>query len=138
MIAPGPDGTPPVKVWRGAQAQKLRAEYESKGRIIPSRWHRKWKDKGNDFDNGLNDPAVPKHMCAKSRCIIQGFRGLDIAVLNRSVPTPATSDVPLCIQVLASLRANIWSADLKGAFTQGLRGQRPDPLFASPPEGGIP
>ncbi len=107
MIAPGPDGTPPVKVWRGAQARKLREEYGDRGRIIPSRWHRKWKDKGGDFDNGLNDPAVPKHMGAKSRWIIQGFHDPDIAVLNRSVPTSATSDVPLCIQVLASLRANI-------------------------------
>ena len=27
IIAPGPHGTPPVKVWRGAQARKLREEY---------------------------------------------------------------------------------------------------------------
>ena len=77
-------------------------------------------------------------MGPKSRWIIQGFHDPDIALLNRSVPTPATSDVPFCIQILASIQANIWSADVKGAFTQGLRGQRPDRLFASPPEGGIP
>ena len=29
-------------------------------------------------------------------------------------------------------------ADVKGAFTQGLRGQRPGRLFATPPPGGIP
>ena len=100
-------------------------------KVVSSQVAGTWEDKGNDFDNGRNDPAVPKHMCAKSRWIVQGFHDPDIAVLNRSVPTPATSDVPLCIQVLTSPRANIWSADVKGAFMQGLRGQRPERLFAS-------
>ena len=68
-------------------------------------------------------------MGAKSRLIIQGFHDPDIALLNRTVPTPSTSDVPLTIQCLSSLRAEIWVADVKAAFTQGERHQRPDRLF---------
>jgi hypothetical protein len=77
-------------------------------------------------------------MAAKSRWIIQGFHDPDIAVLNRSVPTPTTSDIPLALQMLASLKASIWVGDVKSAFTQGLTGQRPERLFATPPAGGIP
>jgi hypothetical protein len=93
---------------------------------------------GDGYDNELDMPGVGKHMAAKSRWIIQGFHDPDIAVLNRSVPTPTTSDVPLALQMLASLKASIWVGDVKSAFTQGLTGQRPDRLFASPPAGGIP
>jgi hypothetical protein len=93
---------------------------------------------GDDHDNGLNMTGVGKHMVAKSRWISQGFHDPDIAVLNRSVPMPTTSDVPLALQMLASLRASIWVGDVKSAFTQGLTGQRPDRLFASPPPGYIP
>ena len=47
-------------------------------------------------------------------------------------------DVPLVIQLLASLHAKAWVGDVQGAFTQGLRNLRPEPLFATPPPGGIP
>ena len=40
--------------------------------------------------------------------------------------------------MLASLRANAWVADVKGAFSQGLRNQREKPLFTTPPPGGVP
>ena len=47
-------------------------------------------------------------------------------------------DVPLALQTLASMRARAWVGDVQGAFTQGLRHQRPELLFATPPPGGIP
>ena len=49
--------------------------------------------------------SVPEHHGAKSRWIIQGFHDPDIAILNRSVPTPETQDVPLALQILVSLQA---------------------------------
>eukprot|EP00973_Karenia_brevis_P064305 8934980-Karenia_brevis.AAC.1 len=40
--------------------------------------------------------------------------------------------------MLASIRAKAWVGDVRGAFSQGLRGQREEPVFAIPPPGGIP
>ena len=60
---------------------------------------------GDGFDNGLQDTNVAKHLGAKSRWILQGFHDPDIAILNRSVPTPETMDVPLALQILASIQA---------------------------------
>ena len=48
ILQPGTDGQPAVKVHRGAEARRLRSKYA--GRIIPSRWHEKWKDMGDTFD----------------------------------------------------------------------------------------
>ena len=93
---------------------------------------------GAEFDNGLKDPEVPKHLGAKSRWIIQGFHDPDIAILNRTVPTPATADVPIALQMLSSLRASAWVGDVRSAFTQGIKGLRDQRLFASPPAGGVP
>ena len=90
------------------------------------------------FDNLLNDPEVPKYLGAKSRWIIQGFHDPDIAILNRTVPTPATSDVPLSLQMLTSIYARVWVGDVRSAFTQGIKGLREQSLYALPPEGGIP
>jgi hypothetical protein len=86
----------------------------------------------------LQAEDIPAHLGAKSRWIIQGFHDPDIAILNRSVPTPATSDVPLALQMLASIRAPAWVGDVKSAFTQGLKGQRAERLFASAPREDFP
>ena len=93
---------------------------------------------GDDHNNGLSDDIVKSNYAAKSRWILLGFNDPDIALLNRSVPTPETMDVPLALQLLASIQAKGWVGDVRGAFTQGLRHQRPEPLFATPPPGGIP
>ena len=135
VCAPGSDG-PAVRVHRGAKARELRKKYPN--RIIPSRWHDKWKDMGADYDNGLKHGTIPKHMGAKSRWISQGFHDPDITHLNRTVPTPTTADVPLGLQMLASIQALAWVGDVSSAFTQGLKGQRTQPLFADPPKGGFP
>ena len=83
IIQPREDG-PPVKIHRGQRARELKERYAE--RIVPSRWHEKWKDMGDDFDNKLNDPDIAKHLGAKSRWIVLGFHDPDIAILNRSVP----------------------------------------------------
>ena len=147
MISAGKDSEsgPAVRVHRGARARELRKNYAH--RMIPTRFLDKWKDMGDDYETPLSpkdieEAQIPAHHDAKSRWIIQGFHDPDITILNRSVPTPETSDVPLCLQVLASIKAKAFVGDVKGAFTQGLRGQRQalgmEPLFALPPPGGIP
>ena len=84
---------------------------------------------GDEHDNGLGDTNLPKHLDAKTRWIIQGFQGPDIERLERSVPTPDPSDVPLTLQMIASLQAVGFCADVKGAFTQSEEGFRKEPIF---------
>ena len=93
---------------------------------------------GADFDNILRDQMVAKHLGAKSRWIIQGFHDPDIEILDRTVPTPSTSDVPLSLQILSSLQAKAWVGDVKSAFTQGMTGQRTEILIANPLVEGFP
>ena len=89
---------------------------------------------GDDYDNGLKLPEIPKHHGAKSRWIIVGFHDPNIALLNRTVPTPETGDVPLALQMLASLQAAAWVGDVESAFMQGGRGEeRSEPLRSTPP-----
>ena len=115
----------------------MKREYHD--RIILSQWHEKWKDRGDDFDNGLNDPQLDSRLGAKSRWILLGFHDPDIHLLNRSVPTPDTQDVPLALQLIASIRGEAAIADVSSAFTQSIKGQRQGRrLFASAPPGGIP
>jgi len=83
--AVSPEGGPAVRVLRGKQAREYRARYAH--RIVPSRWHEKWKDMGDDFDNGLDDKTIAAaHLGAKSRWILLGSHDPDIALLNRSGP----------------------------------------------------
>ena len=49
-------GTGSVRIHRGEKARELRRKYAN--RVIPSRWHEKWKDMGDGFDNGLGAQAA--------------------------------------------------------------------------------
>ena len=44
----------------------------------------------------------------------------------------------MVLQVLASMRAEGFTADVSSAFSQGIQGQRDKPLYANPPKEGIP
>ena len=77
-------------------------------------------------------------MGAKTRWILQGFHDPDIEMLNRSVSTPETEDVPLALQLIASIRARAFTLDVRAALTQSTEGQRKEPLYATPPPEGIP
>lgn len=134
-------GGPAVRIHRGARAKDIRTKFAH--RLIPSRWLDTWKDMGDDYVTPLTpqvvtEADVPENHGSTSRWILQGFHDPDITILRRSVPTPETSDVPLCLQMLASLRARAWVGDVRGAFSQGMRNPRYEPLFALPPPGGIP
>ena len=91
ILVPDNNGTRAIRVYRGREAREMKQKYAY--RFIPSRWHEKRKDMGDEFDNELGDPEVPTHLGAKSRWILQGFHDPDIHILNRTVPTPATEDV---------------------------------------------
>ena len=89
---------------RGAEARRLRAKYLD--RQVRSRWHEKWKDIGEGYDNGLDHAKyleIAPDSDAKSRWIILGFEDPDICLLNHTVPSPATEDVPMALQIVASL-----------------------------------
>ena len=47
----GGAGEPAVRIFRGAAARQIRKDYAD--RILPSRWHEKWKDMGDAFENQL-------------------------------------------------------------------------------------
>ncbi len=53
-----------VIVHRGKAAAEIRRSMPD--RIAPSRWHEKWKDQGDEFNNGLGDDNIPAHFGAKS------------------------------------------------------------------------
>eukprot|EP00973_Karenia_brevis_P034370 4741099-Karenia_brevis.AAC.1 len=63
----------------------------------------------------MREAGIPAHHGAKSRWILQGYHDPDITILNRSVPTPETSD-PASVQ----------------------RHELVTCLFATPPPGGVP
>eukprot|EP00959_Pyramimonas_sp_CCMP1952_P111234 2327079-Pyramimonas_sp.AAC.1 len=64
-----------------------------------------------DYDHEVNVPAVPKNYDAKARWVIPSFRDPDIAVLNRTVPTPWTEDVPLSLQCISPIETKTWVGD---------------------------
>ena len=112
-----------TRVWRGQQARTLAQQFPD--RIIRSRWHEKGKDMGEEYNNGLDRNKYPDDRpCeeAKSRWILLGFEGPGISLLNRTVPTPATEDVPMGRQLMASLGAAVFTADVASAFGQNLKG----------------
>ena len=132
-----------VKVWRGAQARALRKQFAD--RTVTTRWHDKWKDMGEDFVSDiskidLEENDITKHQDAKSRWIMQGFTDPDIAFLNRTVPTPASEDLMLALQLIASIQGEAGISDVSSAFGQSIKGLRGPGkrLFAEPPEGGLP
>eukprot|EP00959_Pyramimonas_sp_CCMP1952_P404878 8485624-Pyramimonas_sp.AAC.1 len=76
-----------------------------------------------DCDSELNDPVAPKNSDAKSQWTTHGFHDPDIAVLNRTVPTPPTSNVPVALQCLSPIKAKAWVGDVESAVARGLRNQ---------------
>ena len=102
------EGGPVAIVHRGACARELRAKFAH--RLIPSRWLEKWTDMVDEYQFAITDDlmqsaGIPDHHDAKSRWILQGFHDPDIEILNRSVPTPEAADIPLSLQMIASLES---------------------------------
>eukprot|EP00971_Amphidinium_carterae_P247005 4905410-Amphidinium_carterae.1 len=130
--------SPAVQLHVGKAAQQLRTQWGH--RVIPSRWLDRWKHAGADYDNGLDQTLqVDKRIEAKSRWIVQGFWDPDVEMINRSTPCPTAQDLMLVLHVVAALKVEAVTADVRTAFMQskpGLRGG--EPLFATPPPEGLP
>ena len=83
-------------------------------RVLPNRWTEKWEDMGPDAQH-----------IAKSRLIVLGFHDPDIDFLHRTVPSPESESIMWVLQLLASFQCRALIADVKVAFMQGLKRQRP-------------
>ena len=70
----------------------------------------------------LEENDITKHQDAKSRWIMQGFTDPDIAFLNRTVPTPASEDLMLALQLIASIQGEAGISDVSSAFGQSIQG----------------
>ena len=110
-VSPKPPSFTGSRTWLRARERSAR---------VASRWHEKWKDLGEDYDNGLRREKY-SHLCrsceeAKSRWTLLGFEEPDIASLNRTVPTLGTEDAPMALQLMAALKAPAFTADVASAF----------------------
>ena len=88
----------------------------------------------NSTSKAYQSMSTPKLAGSFKDFTIQTLR----SVLNGSVPTPETADIPLTLQLISSLKCKGWAADVRGAFTQSTKGLRKQPLYAEPPPEGIP
>ena len=93
---------------------------------LMSRFVVRWKPVANAAD------------IAKSRWTVLGFEDPDIHEISRSSPTPTTRAVYGALQVAAGRKQKVRISDVKVAFTQSRRSDRPVPLCAEQPEGGWP
>ena len=76
---------------------------------------------------------------AKARWLLLGHKDPDALELERYAPTPSSTTVMLCLQVLASMNFRLRIMDVSSAFGQSDPHERSQgPLFATMPPTGIP
>ena len=106
--------------------ERIMREYPH--RIMPSRFifTRKAGEIGEDWK-------------AKARWILLGHRDPDSLQLERYAPTPSSTTVMLCLQVISTMKFRLFIMDVSSAFGQSDPHEREQgPLFASMPPTGIP
>ena len=76
---------------------------------------------------------------AKARWILLGHKDPDALELERYAPTPSSTTIMLCFQIIASMKFRMFIMDVSAAFGQSDPYEREQgPLFASMPPTGIP
>lgn len=76
---------------------------------------------------------------AKARWILLGHRDPDALELERYAPTPSSTTVMLCLQIISSMKFYLYIMDVSSAFGQSDPHEREQgPLYASLPPTGIP
>ena len=76
---------------------------------------------------------------AKARWILLGHKDPDALELERYAPTPSSTTVMICLQVIASMNFKLYIMDVSSAFGQSDPHEREQgPLYASMPPTGIP
>eukprot|EP00971_Amphidinium_carterae_P166027 3290721-Amphidinium_carterae.1 len=88
-----------VRVHRGTAAREILERYPH--RRIESRWLDKWKYMGPNHDNGCAHLGLDPRLEPKSRWIILGYQDPDLLQLERTVPTPTSTDLPLVLSLIA-------------------------------------
>eukprot|EP00971_Amphidinium_carterae_P066170 1310548-Amphidinium_carterae.1 len=108
------------------ETQQVRQEKSD--RIIPSRWHLRRKPK--ETEHGVE--FVPK-----ARWILVGFKDPDLDVLMEDSysPTPSMFVINIGLCALASLKYEVYVADLAQAFLQSEDISRE--IYVEQPEEGI-
>ena len=82
---------------------------------------------------------VGENWKAKARWILLGHKDPDSLQLERFAPTPSTTTVMLCLQIIASHHYHLYIMDVSSAFGQSDPCEREQgPLWASMPPTGIP
>ena len=109
-----------------AELQMIKEKYNH--RIMPSRFilTKKAGEVGEDWK-------------AKARWILLGHKDPDSLQLERYAPTPSSTTVMLCLQIIASMKFHLFIMDVSSAFGQSDPHEREQgPLFATMPPSGIP
>ena len=76
---------------------------------------------------------------AKARWILLGHKDPDALQQERFAPTPSSTTVMLCLQIIASMKFELYITDVSSAFGQSDPHEREQgPLFAAMPPTGIP
>ena len=76
---------------------------------------------------------------AKARWILLGRKDPDALELERYAPTPSSTTVMMCFQIISSMKFHLYIMDVSSAFGQSDPHEREQgPLFASLPPSGIP
>ena len=108
------------------ECAKIRDQFP--GRIMPSRYlvAKKTGD-------------VAETWKAKARWILLGHKDPDALELERYAPTPSSTTVMVCLQIIASMRFQLRIMDVSSAFGQSDPHERSQgPLFTTMPPTGIP
>eukprot|EP00435_Cladocopium_sp_Y103_P060316 s936_g22.t1 len=108
------------------ELKKIRSEKPH--RIMPSR-----------FILTKKTVEVGESWKAKARWILLGHKDPDALELERYAPTPSSTTVMMCLQIISSMKFHLYIMDVSSAFGQSDPHEREQgPLYASMPPTGIP
>eukprot|EP00971_Amphidinium_carterae_P333290 6467958-Amphidinium_carterae.3 len=114
------EGLLPLTLEQSAWVRREKAH-----RIIPSRFHWRWKPESQ------GDTVVKTPKC---RWILIGFRDPDVLTLEGESPTPQLYSLNILLQTVASKKWELFQGDLQTAFLQGEQTIL-EVYVAQPPEG---
>jgi hypothetical protein len=112
-----------TKVLSLVRSREIRSDPALRGRIVKTRWVLTEKETETDLETD-----------AKARIVIQGFGDPDIGEIEVSSPTLGRETLPVLLQCIASFGWVLHIGDVKGAFMQSRKLNRPNgPIYAELP-----
>eukprot|EP00971_Amphidinium_carterae_P349279 6490939-Amphidinium_carterae.1 len=109
------------------EKESARIRAEKSDRIIPSRFHWRWKPESQ------GDKVIKVPKC---RWILIGFKDPDVLVLDGESPTPQLFSLNALLQAVASQAWELFQGDLQTAFLQGDVTSRE--IYVEQPPEGVP